>query len=127
MQKEELFLRRRAALSAAKQALLEKWLQQEAPPGSAADVIAPRPAGEMAPLSFAQLRLWFLQQLEPESPAYNEPMMARLSGPLNLTAFTRAVRELTRRHEVLRSTFTMADGQVAQIITPAGEIDLDEP
>jgi amino acid adenylation domain-containing protein len=127
MQKEELFLRRRAALSAAKQALLEKWLQQETPPGSDADAIAPRPAEEMAPLSFAQLRLWFLQQLEPESPAYNEPMMARLSGPLNLTAFTRAVRELTRRHEVLRSTFTMADGQVAQVIAPAAQIDLDEP
>ncbi|MGB8344240.1 MAG: condensation domain-containing protein, partial [Ktedonobacteraceae bacterium] len=127
MQKEELFLRRRAALSAAKQALLEKWLQQESPPGSAADAIVPRPAGATVPLSFAQLRLWFLQQLEPESPAYNEPMMARLSGPLNLTALTRAVRELSRRHEVLRSSFTMVDGQVAQVITPAAAIDLDEP
>jgi amino acid adenylation domain-containing protein len=81
----------------------------------------------LIPLSFAQTRLWFLQQLEPQSPAYNEPVMSRISGPLNVAALARTAREITRRHEVLRSTFKMLDGQVKQFVTPPEVIDLDEP
>ncbi len=124
---EEGFLQRRTELSVSKQALLDKWLHQQASVGSVPDTIEPCPDRTSIPLSFAQLRLWFLQQLEPESPAYNEPVMTRISGPLHIEALTRTVREITRRHEVLRSTFKMVEGEVVQLITPPEKIDLEEP
>src|SRR5215813_7663550 len=51
-----------------------------------------------SPLSFAQQRLWFLDQLEPNSPAYNLPSSARISGNLNVAALGRAINEIVRRH-----------------------------
>lgn len=123
---EDDFLRRRTELSASKQALLDKWLCQQASAISIPDTLEHCPDRTALPLSFAQLRLWFLQQLEPDSPAYNEPVMTRISGPLNIEALTRTVREITRRHEVLRSTFKMVEGYVTQFITPPEEIDLEE-
>src|SRR5690349_10886410 len=121
MHTEESFLQRRTELSAAKQALLEKWLQQQTVIGSLSDSIEPCPDKSTAPLSFAQLRLWFLQQLEPESPAYNEPIMTRLSGPLNVEALKLTALDIRERHEVLRSTYQMIDGQVVQVVTPIEE------
>src|SRR5581483_18319 len=118
MQKEKNFFHRHTQLSQAKQALLEKRLQQLAKPSGAVDApaIGPRPPTESIPLSFAQQRLWFLQQLEPESAAYNEAMAARLQGPFNREAFARMVREVLRRHEVLRCRFPVRDGQVIQVL-----------
>ena len=68
------------------------------------------------PMSFAQQRLWFLAQLEPDSPFYNMPMAVRLRGTLNVQAVGLAFEQILRRHEVLRTTFTMIDGQPVQII-----------
>ncbi|HEU5376437.1 MAG TPA: condensation domain-containing protein, partial [Ktedonobacteraceae bacterium] len=118
MQTEKNFIHRQTQLSAAKQALLEKRLKQLAMSASVADAseIGPRPAGETIPLSFAQQRLWFLQQLEPESAAYNEAMAARLQGSLDLQAFTRMIREVIGRHEVLRCRFPLRAGQVVQVL-----------
>ena len=65
------------------------------------------------PLSFAQQRLWFIDQLEPESSVYNVPGAWRLSGPLDLVALQRSVNEIVRRHEVLRTNFVTVDGQPA--------------
>lgn len=79
---------------------------------------------ESLPLSFAQQRLWFLAQLEPESVAYHVPMPLRLKGPLDAAALERALNEIVRRHEVLRVTFTTADGQPVQRIAPRLEIAL---
>jgi amino acid adenylation domain-containing protein len=121
MQTEKMFTRRQTELSAAKQALLQKRLKLAGsltPQGQFEDPIVPRPAADFVPLSFAQQRLWFLQQLEPESPAYNEAIASRISGQLNLEAFTLAGRELIRRHETLRTRFSVADGQVFQTIDP---------
>ncbi len=69
------------------------------------------------PLSFAQQRLWFMDQLEPGNPAYNIPSAIRLSGELDITALEQSLNEIVRRHESLRTTFVTADGQPAQIIT----------
>src|SRR5690242_15627355 len=71
--------------------------------------------GEL-PLSFAQQRLWFLDQLEPGNPFYNISGVVYMSGFLNVEALERAINEVIRRHEVLRSTFTTIDGQPAQTI-----------
>ncbi|MFJ7590597.1 amino acid adenylation domain-containing protein [Streptomyces sp. NPDC097617] len=70
---------------------------------TAVTVIGARPAGEPAPLSFAQQRLWFLDQLQPGRPDYNIPVAARLRGPLDADALAAALSAVVARHEVLRS------------------------
>src|SRR5690242_11945727 len=70
------------------------------------------------PLSFAQQRLWFLQQMNPQSPAYNMPIASRLFGKLNVKVLERALNEIVQRHEVLRTTFQMVDAQPMQVISP---------
>src|SRR5437660_513368 len=78
------------------------------------------------PLSFAQQRLWFLQQLEPESVAYNMPFGMRLRGELNRGGLRRSLNELVRRHEVLRTSFaTQQDGPV-QVIAAELEVMIAE-
>jgi amino acid adenylation domain-containing protein len=68
------------------------------------------------PLSFAQQRLWFLDQLAPNNPFYNLPAAERLKGGLNLEALERCVNEIIRRHEVLRTRFETLDGEPMQVI-----------
>lgn len=69
------------------------------------------------PPSFAQQRLWFLQQMSPSSVAYNMPFNSRLSGKLDTDAFRRAFGEVVRRHEILRTSFEVMNGQPVQIIS----------
>ncbi|HEU4326187.1 MAG TPA: amino acid adenylation domain-containing protein [Roseiflexaceae bacterium] len=77
-------------------------------------------AGERFPLSFAQQRLWFLQQLKPDSPAYNMPCLIRIRGALDVAALAAGLEGLFRRHEVLRTTIALSDGQpLQQIHSPA--------
>lgn len=73
------------------------------------------------PLSFAQSRLWFLEQLMPGSTAYTLPMYSRLRGPLDVHALEKSVSELLRRHEILRTVFPVSDGTPSQKILPAPE------
>ncbi|HEY0172460.1 MAG TPA: MupA/Atu3671 family FMN-dependent luciferase-like monooxygenase [Pyrinomonadaceae bacterium] len=75
--------------------------------------------GVPLPLSFAQLRLWFLDQFDPGSAAYNVPTAVRLNGPLDAGALEKAITEILRRHEVLRTSFTVVDDEPAQVISPA--------
>ncbi|HLL47967.1 MAG TPA: amino acid adenylation domain-containing protein, partial [Longimicrobiaceae bacterium] len=72
------------------------------------------------PLSFAQQRLWFLYQLDPASPLYNMPAAFRLHGPLDAGALERALAEIVRRHETLRTTFTSEAGEPVQVVSPPG-------
>jgi amino acid adenylation domain-containing protein len=71
------------------------------------------------PLSFAQQRLWFLEQLEPGSFAYNFLEGFRLKGRLNVEALERSFNEVIRRHEALRTLFKTADGQPVPVIIPS--------
>ena len=71
------------------------------------------------PLSFAQQRLWFLDQLQPNSSFYNIPAAVKLNGELNVEALGQSISEIVRRHESLRTSFNMFDGQPVQVILPA--------
>ncbi len=78
--------------------------------------LVPIPRSESIPLSFAQARLWFLDQLQPESSLYNIPLALRLSGQLNITALQSSINEIIRRHEALRTNFTTQEGQPVAVI-----------
>ncbi len=76
------------------------------------------------PISFAQERLWILDQLEGQSAFYNMPAAVRLVGQLNINALQQSFQEIINRHEVLRTNFTNVDGQPVQIIHPHLEVKL---
>ncbi len=76
------------------------------------------------PLSYAQQRLWFIQQLDPLASAYNMPAAIRFSGPVNLTLLAQTLSEIARRHEVLRTRLVTVNGQPVQVIDPPAEIEL---
>jgi amino acid adenylation domain-containing protein len=75
-------------------------------------------------LSFAQQRLWFLDQFEPESPLYNVPSAIRLGGELDSEALAQSLSEIARRHEVLRTSFPSVDGEPVQLISPPSPVSL---
>jgi amino acid adenylation domain-containing protein len=95
-------------------------LQERLAQAAAGQNIAPRDreAGP-PPLSFAQQRLWFLDQYTPGNPVYNVPLIMRLAGPLDVAALEAALGEIVRRHEVLRTTFATADEKPVQVVAPA--------
>jgi amino acid adenylation domain-containing protein len=68
------------------------------------------------PLSFSQARLWLLNQLEPESSAYNLPTAYRITGQLDIVALKQSLEEIVQRHEALRTTFVAVNGQPFQVI-----------
>ena len=87
--------------------------------------VAPAPRDPRGmPLSFAQERLWFLNQMEPDSAFYNVALHMRLTGAIDLPALARALEEVVRRHEILRTTFSTVDGRAVQIIHPAEAVPL---
>jgi amino acid adenylation domain-containing protein len=77
------------------------------------------------PASFAQQRLWFLDQLEPGQVSYNIPAAVRLMGRLDVPALERAFREIVHRHEVLRTRFESREGVPHQVIAPSLEVHLE--
>ncbi len=84
----------------------------------------PIPDNQPVPLSFAQQRLWFLDQLRPGLPMNNIPVALRIYGPLNVGALQRAITEIVRRHEILRATVVLSDGQPMQIIGEPSPVDM---
>jgi hypothetical protein len=107
---------RLANLSPAKRALLELRLKEKSVESLAIQSIPRRPSCDTAPLSFAQQRLWFLNQLESESTSYNESKAMRLKGVLNLDALKKALNQVVARHEVLRSTIVTINGSPRQVV-----------
>ncbi len=87
--------------------------------------IARVPLDGPAPLSFAQLRLWLLDRLEPGSAAYNLPLAMRMTGPLDADILARVLTEIVRRHEPLRTRFRLQrDGEPEQVVAPSGPVVL---
>ncbi|HEX8149639.1 MAG TPA: amino acid adenylation domain-containing protein [Pyrinomonadaceae bacterium] len=82
-----------------------------------------RPASS-GPLSFAQQRLWFLQQMYPEAAAYNCPLLVRINQRLDAEVLARALSELARRHEILRTTFSLESGRPLQLVNPPAPVPL---
>jgi NRPS condensation-like uncharacterized protein len=109
---------------AARDALLAKLLEQQGIKPSAGQKIHRRHIPDCRPLSFAQERLWFLDQLTPGNAVYNICRVGRVTGSLDEAALLRAFNDLVRRHEVLRSTFPAKDGRPVQAITPAVKLDI---
>src|SRR5918998_840636 len=112
---------RLAKLTPAQRRLLElRRAPQSGAAPAAAPTAIPARGEEPAPLSFAQERLWFLDRMEPGNAFYNLPSAVRLRGALDEAALERALGEIVRRHEALRTTFTEADGLPVQVIAPFG-------
>ncbi|MBV8887999.1 MAG: amino acid adenylation domain-containing protein [Chroococcidiopsidaceae cyanobacterium CP_BM_RX_35] len=76
------------------------------------------------PVSFAQQRLWFLEQLVPGNPFYNVPTAVLLTGSLNVAALEQTFNEIVRRHEALRTTFRIVEGEPVQVIAPSWHLPL---
>ncbi len=92
--------------------------QKQAPREAQLPPITPTDRSGLLPLSYAQQRLWFLDQLEPESPFYNLPSAVRIKGTLNMSALQEAFQKIIQRHEVLRTVFVTEEGKGWQKVLP---------
>jgi len=119
---------------------------QQTRSAQAAPAITPVPRDQTIPLSFAQQRLWFLHQMQPESAVYNLPMAIRVEGFLAEAAFIQSLNEIVRRHEILRTRFVTeelspeelsterlspdpaqaAQGQPVQVIAEAAPLNIEQ-
>ena len=93
-------------------------------PGPTVPPLGSTPRPEALPLSFAQQRLWFLHQLEPDSPSYNDLAVLALEGRLDVAALRCAQSEVVRRHEVLRTSYPLLDDRPVQRIEPWAPVPL---
>jgi amino acid adenylation domain-containing protein len=108
-----------STLSPVKQALLEQRLKRASHTPVRGCEIPKRPDCNDVPLSFAQRQMWMIDRMTPGNPAYNVPVGYRIRGALNVTALEDSVNEIIKRHEVLRTTFVVKDGDPFQLIHPA--------
>ena len=99
--------------------LLEKLRQDTGLVSSSSHKISQRHDTSSYPLSFAQKRLWFLQNLNPGNPFFNATEALRIKGCLNIAALERSLSKIEQNHEILRATFSAIDGQPVQTIGPA--------
>lgn len=111
-------------LSEKKRALLASLLREAGVEAVRQPRIVRRARTNSDPLSFAQQRLWFLYQLEPGSCFYNTAASVRLTGQLDVAALERSFAEVIRRHESLRTTFSIVNGEPVQTVTPSPQTDL---
>lgn len=108
----------RAQLTARKPELLKFLQQAKATTFTSLTQIQPISRQQELPMSFAQQRLWFLEQLEGASPTYNIPVNLRLRGHLHIALLEKSLMAMIQRHEVLRTTFTVNNGTPCQEIAP---------
>jgi amino acid adenylation domain-containing protein len=111
-------------LSPAKRLLLRKRLEGHATHAAHEPGIPRCERKGTAPLSFAQRRLWFLDQLAPGNPAYNVAEGLHLKGPLDVQALEQSLKEIVRRHEAVRTTFRAVNGQPVQVISSNATLDV---
>jgi amino acid adenylation domain-containing protein len=112
------------SLSPERRKLLELLLEDDGAQSSSQRITRRGVKIDHPPLSFAQQRLWLLDQLFPGNPAYNETFAVRLIGRLDASALGRSLDEIIRRHEALRTTYIAAGGSQAQKINPPAPLDL---
>jgi amino acid adenylation domain-containing protein len=105
-------------------AVIEEELSQASRLESAP--VLPMPRGRSVPLSFAQQRIWYYDQLEPGTPSNNLPAIVRLRGALDAATLERAFNEIIRRHEILRTSFTLREGVPVQVVAPSAQMLLTE-
>ena len=105
----------------AREALRRRLAQRRADGGR---VIPFRDPAEPVPMSFAQWRLWFLEQLRPGTNAWNTPVAVRLQGPLDLEALRRSLALLVTRHATLRTVFVAPGGRPAPVLLDDPQIEL---
>jgi amino acid adenylation domain-containing protein len=111
-------------LSAEKRQLLERYLKSAGLDLTNAVIMPQRRDTNKFPLSFAQERIWFMDQLEPNRSIYNLPDTHYFKGPLDLEALERSLSEIVRRHESLRTTFQTVNGDPMQVIAPPQPLSL---
>jgi amino acid adenylation domain-containing protein len=99
-------------------ALLARRIERAQKAGGATEVLPMRARERTGPvpLSFAQQRLWFFDQLEPNSASYNIPIALRISGRLNVAALESSLADVVRRHEALRTSFSLVEGVPVQVV-----------
>jgi len=108
-----------------KQRLLRRLLEREGVGASLLPIESRGADVSEAPLSHAQRSLWFMTQLAPQSPFYNQPIAVRLTGPLDVEALEWACNEIVRRHAVLRTVFPAPGGKPVQQVRAAAPIAID--
>jgi amino acid adenylation domain-containing protein/non-ribosomal peptide synthase protein (TIGR01720 family) len=112
-------------LSPEKRALLLMRLKNMRESGSTGEINIPRRKDlNEYPLSYAQQRMWFLSQWEPESPFYNIPSIVKISGSLNVEALKNAIKQVVNRHEILRAQIFSVDGRPYQNIREEGNLNI---
>ncbi|TML83111.1 MAG: non-ribosomal peptide synthetase, partial [Actinobacteria bacterium] len=116
--------RRIAQMSPEKRELLLQRLREARASEPGPERITRRAEDGPLPLSFAQQRLWFLDQLAQGNPFYNADSAVRFDFPLNVSALERALNEIARRHESLRTRFVVVGGRAAQVVDPPRRFDL---
>jgi amino acid adenylation domain-containing protein len=112
-------------LSGDRRVLLEALLREDGVATAAPETIPRRAREGPVPLSFAQQRLWFMEQLAPGSSFYNLASAVRVAAPVDEQALQRAVDALVARHESLRTTFSAVEGRPAQEVAPALHVPVD--
>ncbi len=111
-------------LSVEKRQLLERYLKSAGLNLTDAIIIPQRRDTNKFPLSYAQERIWFMDQLEPNRAIYNMPDTHSFKGALDLEALERSLSELVRRHEILRTTFALVEGTPVQVIAGPARLRL---
>jgi amino acid adenylation domain-containing protein/non-ribosomal peptide synthase protein (TIGR01720 family) len=112
-------------LAEAKRLLLEKRLRGEVKARAPRDSIGKAPGGPAYPMSYQQEQLWFLDQLQPGSPFYNIPGASLVSARIDVPTLERALTEVVRRHEGLRTVFRVVDGTPMQVVQPPYPVRID--
>ncbi|MCU0643016.1 MAG: condensation domain-containing protein, partial [bacterium] len=113
-------------LSPEKRELLELMLKEKGVDLLGAKIVSQGRENNKFPISFGQQRLWFLDQLDPGTPLYNNPAAVILKGKANIPALEKALNEIVQRHEVLRTTFAMENDQPIQVIDAEMPIKLEQ-